>query len=214
MPSTNITDAAFRALDPVRGRRPMILVSVLAVAALALFAAGCGGGSARVASVASPTTAKRGGSSTSSSAQSALARFQTPLAYARCIRAHGVPNFPDPDSKGAFDKQALRNPTSSPRYQTASATCHRQGSVLGPGVQPSHLGVRQMMNDLLSFARCVRSHGVPNWPDPSANAEGPDSPGFAEFPGVDLQSPQVLDAIGRCQHLVPGYANAPRGTYP
>ncbi|HEX6763463.1 MAG TPA: hypothetical protein VF094_11750 [Gaiellaceae bacterium] len=192
----------------------MTLASVLAIAAFALVAAGCGGsGSARVASVASSTTT-RGSSSTNSSAQSALARFQTPLAYARCIRAHGVPNFPDPDSKGAFDKQALRSPTANPRYQTASETCHRRGSVLGPGVQPSHLGVRQMMNDLLSFARCVRSHGVPNWPDPSANAEGPDSPGFGNTPGVDTQAPQVLDAIGTCQHLVPGYANAPRGTYP
>lgn len=196
----------------MRCRRQLILVSVLAVAALALVATGCGGGSAGVASVSSTTTP--GGSSTNSSAQSAVARFQTPLAYARCIRAHGVPNFPDPDSKGAFDKQALRNPTSSPRYQTASESCHRRGSVLGPGVQPSHLGVQQMMNDLLSFARCVRSHGVQNWPDPSANAEGPDSPGFGDTPGVDTQSPQVLDAIGNCQHLVPGYANAPRGTYP
>jgi hypothetical protein len=214
MPSTNITDEALRALNPVRCRRRVILASVLAVGASALVAAGCGGGSARVASVASSTTT-RGGSSANSAAQPALARFQTPLAYARCIRAHGVPNFPDPDSKGAFDKQALRSPTSGPRYQTASETCHRRGSVLGPGVQPSHLGLQQMMSDLLSFARCVRSNGVPNWPDPSVNAEGPGSPGFpGDVPGVDLQSPQVLDAIGKCQHLVPGYANAPRGTYP
>lgn len=49
----------------------------------------------------------------------------------------------------------------------------------------------------------------------SANVEGNGSPGFhADMPGVDTQSPQVLGAIGKCQHLVPGYANAPRGTYP
>ncbi len=201
----------------MRRRRRNILASVLAVAAFALVAAGCGGsGSAKVASVASSTATTRGGSSTTSSAQSALARFQTPLAYARCIRAHGVPNFPDPTSKGAFDKQALSPFASSPRYETARETCHRlSGSVLGPGVQPSNLSVQQMMNVLLSFARCVRSHGVQNWPDPSANAEGTNSPGFpADMPGVDTQSPQVLDAIGQCHHLIPGYANAPRWEYP
>lgn len=240
MPLANITDAALTVLDgglegiaaiepdrpsadpgtferctAMRCPRPPLVASVLALAALALLAAGCGSGSANVASVGSSITTTRSSSSTNSSAQSAQVRFQTPLAYARCIRAHGLPNFPDPGSNGAFDKQALSPFASDPRYATASEICHRHGPVLGRGVQPSSVSVQQMMSDLLRFARCMRSNGVQNWPDPNANAEGTDSPGFpADMPGLDTQSPQVLDAIGKCQHLVPGYASAPRGTYP
>ena len=73
----------------MRWRRPLVLTSVLAIAALALLAAGCGGGggSPGVATVASsPTTA----TTTTQSGLSAL------VAFSRCMRSHGVPNFPDP----------------------------------------------------------------------------------------------------------------------
>lgn len=118
----------------MRCRRPMTLASVLAIAAFALVAAGCGGsGSARVASVASSTTT-RGSSSTNSSAQSALARFQTPLAYARCIRAHGVPNFPTPTARERSTSKpyAVRRPipaTRPPaRRAIAAALCWGRAS--------------------------------------------------------------------------------------
>jgi hypothetical protein len=188
----------------------------MAAAGLALLAAACGGSKGSHVAQLGSTAAQSSRSSTGSGGSSKAGgptKSQTPLAFARCIRSHGVPNFPDPNSNGEFDKDAL---PADPRYDAVSNTCLRLGGhVLGPGVQPSHIDVQQMMNDLLRFARCVRSHGVQNWPDPIPNLDGPDSPGFPnDVPGVNANSPQVTSAIGKCQHLIPGYANAPRGSYP
>ena len=70
----------------MRCRRPLLLGSVVAVAAFSLLAAGCGGGrSPGVASVASSTTA-----ATTTTTQNGL------LAFSQCMRSNGVPNFPDP----------------------------------------------------------------------------------------------------------------------
>src|SRR5215472_17105671 len=43
-----------------------------------------------------------GGSSSPASATGGSTRVQAALAYARCMRAHGVPGFPDPDRNGDF----------------------------------------------------------------------------------------------------------------
>ena len=43
------------------------------------------------------------------------------IKFADCMRSHGVPSFPDPNSHGAFDS-ANFDPT-SPAFQTASKAC-------------------------------------------------------------------------------------------
>lgn len=47
-------------------------------------------------------------------------KTQGALEYARCMRAHGVENFPDPDANGRF---ALPTEQSDPDYDAARATC-------------------------------------------------------------------------------------------
>ncbi len=70
----------------MRCRRPLILSSVVAVAAFSLLAAGCGGGgSPGVASVASPRPA-----ATTTTTQNGL------VAFSQCMRSNGMPSFPDP----------------------------------------------------------------------------------------------------------------------
>src|SRR5438067_6036435 len=87
----------------MRCPRPLVLASVVAVASLALLAAGCGGGgSVGVASGASSTTTQTGATTTQNG------RATAALALARCMRSHGIPNWPDPDSTGGFDKSKLR----------------------------------------------------------------------------------------------------------
>ena len=73
-----------------------------------------------------------------------------------------------------------------------------------------------MMNAMLNFARCVRSHGVPNWPDPLAESDPgqPGTPGFPRsMPGVNQSAPQVKSAMAGCQHLMAGIGYA-SGGYP
>ena len=82
--------------------RPALASSILAAAVFAILAAGCGAGSSGVASVAASTTSTTGSQSGA-------------VAFARCMRSHGAPNWPDPTSGGVFDKSKLQqlgiNPT-------------------------------------------------------------------------------------------------------
>src|ERR1700729_488619 len=78
------------------GRRSSILACVVAVAALSLIAAGCGGGSPQVASVTSARTT------------AATTTQYGAVAFSRCMRSHGELNFPDPTSSGAFDGTKLK----------------------------------------------------------------------------------------------------------
>jgi hypothetical protein len=60
-------------------------------------------------------------------------------AFASCVRRHGFPSFPDPNSKGVF---VLHNfDMSSPQFQSAQKTCGSVGHLSGPmRVQASNSG--------------------------------------------------------------------------
>ena len=77
-------------------RRPLMLAPL---AAFSLLAAGCGGGGSGSAGVANVTT---------STTSAAAATQNGALAFARCMRSHGLPGWPDPTSDGGFDKSKLR----------------------------------------------------------------------------------------------------------
>jgi hypothetical protein len=93
------------------------------------------------------------------------------LALAQCMRSHGVPNFPDPSSGGGFS--VVASPGSSnltidgvafggPAFESAVKTC----KLLGGGTSPPPLSASQKQKRL-AFAQCMRTHGVPNYPDPT-----------------------------------------------
>ena len=76
----------------------------------------------------------------------------------------------------------------------------------GPGRRPlSRAQLQQMLSKLLQFARCMRSHGVPDFPDP-------DSVGLRVAPSV-THLPQYQTAYQACKSLLP--RNAPvKGAVP
>jgi len=173
------------------------LAAVPAVLALALFAAGCGGSSPRAgvanltsnpATTTAPQPAAQGG-------QSTAARRQGMLALAACMHKHGVPNFPEPSSKGTL----LLTPgsgidPSSPSFQAGLRACQK----LAPGGAPSQAASPQTA---LKFARCMRSHGLPNFPDPKSLGRGNFN---VQIPnGIDPNSPQFEGAMKACQSLSP-----------
>ena len=156
-------------------RRVRLLAAIGAAAMLSL--AGCGSGS---------TGPSRASGSTSSQL----------LAFAGCMRSHDVPNFPDPDSHGRFPKESLTQlgVTSESQLQAARDACDHllpNGGRANPA---------EVMSGMVDFARCMRSHGVPNWPDPTteSNFEVP----VFNIPGIDPLSPQVSDAADQCAHLL------------
>ncbi len=122
------------------------------------------------------------------------------------MRSHGVPNFPDPGANGSFPgAQALGNigiDTNSPTYQAAQKACR---SLLPAGQQPSSQQVQQAEQDALKFAQCVRSHGVPNFPDPKFNTSGGGLSITISGPGsrIDVGSPIVQAAMKACRQYGP-----------
>jgi len=145
---------------------------------------------------ASPSSTGSGGSSDAAGSASSKA-----LAYARCVRSHGVPNFPDPNSAGEFNKTTLaRLAASNSQYPTASHACAHLLPNSGGG--PTAAEVRQEWNGMASFARCMRSHGVPNWPDPTAYPPEPSRPTFI-LPASIQPVPKTISKMQICLRLVP-----------
>ncbi len=169
-------------------RRPLILSSAATAVAFSILAAGCGGGgSPRVANVASSTTA---------------ARTMTPqdelVAYSHCMRSSGVPNFPDPERVAgrAMKLTIQRLVTSNHRFGAAARACEH---LLPAGSRESQDTAQQKRVQLaneLSFARCMRGHGLSRFPDPSA--QGGLTVEMVQAHGIDVRSPAVLRVVRAC----------------
>jgi predicted small secreted protein len=162
------------------GRRRAGVLAALVVTAL--LTAACGG--------STPTGA--GGSS--STGGSSL--HQQELAVAQCMRSHGVPDFPDPAANGGRQHVSPNSlGVSSSVYQSALNACRH----LAPGATPPAAPGQQMLSQLLQFARCMRSHGVPDFPDHDS--------GGLSVPHSMTQSPRYQRAYQACNSLLP--RNAP-----
>jgi hypothetical protein len=168
--------------------------AIVATAGLALLAAGCGGSNAP--GVASVGSSSAGGSSSPSNSAS-----NSPLAFSRCMRSHGVPDFADPDSSGSIPKETAQQlGVSNSRYQAATRACgHLLPNSDHGGLTPAQ--VQQAWSGTRNFAQCIRSHGVSNWPDPADDGTG--TPVFYLQNKIDANAPQIVTKIHACQHLIP-----------
>ena len=166
-------------------RRALILTCVVAVAAFSLLAAGCGSGrSPGVANVASTTPA-----ATTTTSQNGL------LAFSQCMRQNGVPNFPDPQRfAGGNVKLTIHN--LAPSQAALNACSHLLPTNGGSGSQETAQQHRTQRADALSFARCMRSHGVSRFPDPTA--QGQLTVEMVQAQGIYVHSPAVLRAVQAC----------------
>jgi hypothetical protein len=182
----------------VRCRSPLILASVVAVAALSLLAAGCGGGSSPgVANVASSTT-------TTTVSPSASGSTQAPglVAFAACMRSHGLPNFPDPTSSGGIPKQAVVSAfqaVSASQAKAAQEACNHLLPAGGLSGQPVRTITPQDRQDYLRAAACMRSHGFPAFPDPTF----PDNNVTLHIPSsINTKSAKFTSAATTCTKLI------------
>ena len=126
-------------------------------------------------------------------------QYQYAVSYAECMRSHGDSNFPvpAPPSKHGF---AFNPDADSHSPQFASA--HRACKHLLPnnGGLPTASQSAAETAKLLQYAKCMRSHGEPNFPDPTVKS---DQFGFS-LNGIDPNSPQYQAAQKACQSLLPG----------
>jgi hypothetical protein len=172
---------------------------ILVVVGVALALAACGGGSPTSDPSTTTTTAATGGSS-SRAASSGVQKQD--LEYAQCMRSHGVTNFPDPSGNAGGSAQSITksgvNPN-SPTFQAANSTCQKYEPTQGNGTQGPSSGADTQQ---LKFAQCMRSHGVPNFPDPSSNPSGGQR-SVTQY-GINPNSPTFEAANQACSSLLSG----------
>jgi hypothetical protein len=168
---------------PPRPRRTRAAAAITVMAA-ALLTAACGGSSSSTGTASSPSA-------------EGTASSPSGLAFARCMRSHGIPNFPDPiDSSGHFSKTVLQQlGVSGSRLRAVEDTCQ---NLLPAGPPPL---TAQDQRDYLRAAACMRSHGVAGFPDPVFSG------GSVSFPtppaGFPTGSPQFIQARQTCERLIP-----------
>jgi hypothetical protein len=152
---------------------------VAAMAAIALLVPACGGSAASTA---------LGG-----------ANYQKAVSYAQCMRSHGEPDWPNPTSQGNFLLPPSLAPF-SPQFRSANRACAK---LLPNGGQVSPAVVQKAIEDDLRFAACMRTHGVPDFPDPTQNGT---TVSIAVPPGgsVATGSPQFHSAQQACESFLPG----------
>jgi hypothetical protein len=191
-------------LQPRRGfRAGLALVGLLAT--IGLLVGACGGGSkdpgaARVGSTTTTTVTSSGPSGSSGSGSSGEASQSQQLQFAQCIRSHGVPNFPDP-SPGEGQLNAISAAginTQSPTYQTALQACKKYNPAAN--VTPAQSAAENTKG--LEFSQCMRSHGVPTFPDPITGPTGGQAINLRGS-GIDQSSPTYQAANQACQSIIP-----------
>ena len=141
-----------------------------------------------------------GGSSTSQAAQLGSTTPQTgALAFARCMRSHGVPNYPDPTSTGLVKESPQQLGVSSSQLQSASSKCNHLLPNGGSGPSPAR--VQRVKALSLEFSQCVRRHGLRNFPDPASDGRIPDPATV----GINQGSPKFEAANRACGKYRPPY---------
>jgi hypothetical protein len=213
-----------------RPRAPRRALATLPLVALAVLVSGCG-------SSPSPSVANLGATSTSAAAQTTPSASGAPvgsssqlggpgggtgnlrmvggsrtqmMAFSSCMRSHGVPGFPDPNGQGAISISSSDGiDPNSPAFARAQQACAK---LMPGGGPPSPAQQEQMHKQALAYSACMRSHGEPDFPDPTFSANGGVSVRIQASPGsgLDPNSPVFQAAQKSCRSELPGPPGATR----
>jgi hypothetical protein len=142
------------------------------------------------------------GSSTSSMRSSSVRQTRGQfVGYAACMRSHGVAGYPDPQVSASANSVSVRispgsaNPN-SPGFSSADRACHHLLPNGGAQGRPGHSSAAQAAQDVV-FADCLRSHGVPGFPDPGRD-------GVFTLPAtINEQAPAFVRAMHACEKAQP-----------
>jgi hypothetical protein len=146
---------------------------------VALTASGCGGSS----------EASAGGDGTTTSS-----REDAQLAFAQCLREHGI-EVSDPGTQGGGGIRLAIRPGNETKFREAQQECRKQ--VPGAFPELTDEQEQQFRDAALRFARCMREHGV-DVPDPKFGSGG----GFM-IQGARRDDPDFRDAQKACARLLP-----------
>jgi hypothetical protein len=119
-----------------------------------------------------------------------------PAKYSECMRANGVADFPDPDTRGQI---AYGGISVTPEvWVNAVGACKDQQP---PGFLTEANRTPEQQNAALKFGQCMRDNGVPDFPDPATardplidTTKMPGEPSARSIPGFE-------DAQEACRDL-------------
>ncbi len=150
-------------------------------------------------------TANGTGTSPTSSAAPEDDGKEQALAYSRCMRENGVPEFPDPEfSDGGGVQLSLPEGVDKAAVEAAQEKCKQH---LPNGGEPPEADPERAAQ-ALEYSQCMRENGVPKFPDPDASG------GIAieGGPGLDPMSEEFKAAEAKCEELMPGGPGGERST--
>jgi hypothetical protein len=184
-----------------------LVCSSATLIAVVVALAGCGGSdspSSSVAHLGTHTSASR--PAAASSGDSEASPGSQAVAYAACMRAHGVANFPDPRVSRQGNEVRVRMAVpagvgGNPQFGAAQRACRKLLPGGGPGNQPVLSAADQAQ--YLKAAACIRAHGVPSFPDPTFSGGGV----HIQHQGLNESSPAFTAAVRACESLIPGGAH-------
>jgi hypothetical protein len=172
----------------MRTHTPIRLLAAALLAAGALAVGACGGDDGA-------------GGATSAADRQREAR-EAALNYARCMREHGV-DVPDPSFEGDGIKQS--GPTEDvPRAKVDDAenACKKYME----DIEPPNLSDEQQeefKKAALANARCMREHGIENFPDPTFGEDGRATIRIDKNSGIDEDDPDFKKAQEACKGTLP-----------
>jgi hypothetical protein len=150
------------------------------------------------------------GAGGSTSPQDAAANNSKALQFAQCMRTHGVPNFPDLTG-GQIDLRVQQTPNGTsvngvqvngPAFQTAIKNCQ---SYVPNGGHPTAAQTAKAKSQAIAMAKCMRTHGVPNFPDPQFQSGPSGAIGVRiSGAGINPSSPAFQAAQKDCGRIFGG----------
>jgi hypothetical protein len=174
------------------------------VVGIALVASACGaaGNPSSVAHLGNPAPAATTAPAIASGGFPNLQQmYEADLVYAGCMRSHGDDGFPDPVLVNNAHEHAVTVAgvdQNSAQFVSANSACKHLLPNDGNG--PSQAQLAQMMSRALKYSQCMRTHGLPNFPDPTESPNGIS----LQLRGVDPNSSQFQAAQTACRSLSPG----------
>lgn len=125
---------------------------------------------------------------------------QHAVAFSACMRSRGLRGFPDPATP-AFKLALAPSSAHSPGFLSAYAVCRHllpDDGVPGPGPPPDPGQIAAFV----AFARCLRGHGFPSFPDPTSTGQLTHQ--MIANAGINLNQPATLQAADACVGVTHG----------
>jgi len=191
-------------VHPRRLHRLPVLILMTAGLATGAACAGSGSGSGNgVASIKAASDKKTDSEEADKKDKAKTNPEDAMLAFARCMREHGV-DMPDPDTSGGGPGVVTFKAggpggdldADAKKFQDANDACKDLMGDAGPmNLSPEQ--AQEMQDQALAFSRCMREHGV-NMPDPNFDGEGHVTMKIDDGSGVDPSDPKFEAAQQAC----------------